>query len=267
MILRAGISRLAEIEGALGNIEYFASEAVKEEAVSTPLLDSVRKLREIIYGGLFGIVSKYCDCIERHDDDVYVRLRIVLDNVKSEIEAKLRRIETSKVRDVSIDNVLPINVNIDCKGFKERRRLEIDVRDYRLGKKISVEHVSSAIAAITTLKLIMCFLSMLTDRQFKILVVEEPEEAMSPPQQVLFMMFIRKALDEVKRLVPDKPVFIVITTHSPYITTSVSDVDTYYFYFDRERKIFTAISAPPTRPFIYAEAFQPLIVEEEAGSS
>jgi predicted ATP-dependent endonuclease of OLD family len=105
---------------------------------------------------------------------------------------------------------------------------------------------------------------MLTDKQFKILIVEEPEEAMSPPQQVLFMMFIRKALDEVKRLMPDKPIFIVITTHSPYITTSVSDVDTYYFYFDRERKIFTAISTPPTRPFIYAEAFQPLIVEEEA---
>jgi hypothetical protein len=43
---------------------------------------------------------------------------------------------------------------------------------------------------------------------------------------------------------------------------SISDADTYYFYFDTEKKIFTATRTPPARPFIYAEVFQPIITEE-----
>jgi hypothetical protein len=98
-------------------------------------MESVKRFREIIYGGLSGIISRYCDCIGRHNKRVYVQLYNVLSNVKSEVEARLRKIETSKVRDVSIDNVLPIDVDIDCKEFRERRSIKIDVYDYRLGRR------------------------------------------------------------------------------------------------------------------------------------
>jgi phosphoribosylformylglycinamidine (FGAM) synthase PurS component len=261
LILRLGLPTLASIESELRNIEYFA-ESVRERAVFELLKESAKRLRMIIYEKLFGIISKYCDYRSRISDEIYIRLYSdVLGNVKRRLEDELKKLETSGIKDVSIDNVFPMDVDVDCKEF-EKHNIKIRAFDYRLKKHVLLEHVSSAIAAVMTFKLVAYFLSTYIDKQFKILVIEEPEEAMSPPQQVLFAMFLRKALDEVKTLYNHQPVFTVITTHSPYIPLSITDADTYYFYFDTEKKVFTATRTPPARPFIYAEVFQPIITEE-----
>jgi predicted ATPase len=261
LILRLGLPTLASIESELRNIEYFA-ESVRERAVFELLKESAKRLRMIIYEKLFGIISKYCDYRSRISDEIYIRLYSdVLGNVKRRLEDELKKLETSGIKDVSIDNVFPMDVDVDCKEF-EKRNIKIRIFDYRLKKHVPLEHVSSAIAAVMTFKLVAYFLSTYIDKQFKILVIEEPEEAMSPPQQVLFAMFLRNALDEVKTLYNHQPVFTVITTHSPYISLSISDADTYYFYFDTEKKVFTATRTPPARPFVYAEVFQPIITEE-----
>jgi hypothetical protein len=261
LILRSGLPALVDIESVLRNIEYFA-ESVGERAIFEQLKESAKRLRMIIYEKLFGIISKYCDYRSRISDEVYIRLYgDVLGDAKHRLEDELKKLETSGIKDVSVDNVFPINVDVDCKEF-EKHNIKIRVFDYRLRKSVPLEHVSSAIAAVMTFKLVAYFLSTYIDKQFKILVVEEPEEAMSPPQQVLFAMFLRKALDAVKELYSHQPVFTVITTHSPYIPLSISDADTYYFYFDTEKKVFTATRTPPARPFIYAEVFQPIITEE-----
>jgi predicted ATPase len=261
LILRLGLPTLASIESELRNIEYFA-ESVRERAVFEQLKESAKRLRMIIYEKLFGIISKYCDYRSRISDEIYIRLYSdVLGNVKRRLEDELKRLETSGIKDVSIDNVFPMDADVDCKEF-EKHNIKIRIFDYRLKKPVLLEHVSSAIAAVMTFKLVAYFLSTYIDKQFKILIIEEPEEAMSPPQQVLFAMFLHKALDEVKTLYNHQPVFTVITTHSPYIPLSISDADTYYFYFDTEKKVFTATRTPPARPFIYAEIFQPIITEE-----
>jgi len=260
LILRFGLPTLASIESELRNIEYFA-ESVRE-SVFELLKESAKRLRMIIYEKLFGILSKYCDYRSRISDEIYIRLYSdILGNVKRRLEAELKKLETSGIKDVSIDNVFPMDVDVDCKEF-EKHNIKIRIFDYRLKKPVLLEHVSSAIAAVMTFKLVAYFLSTYIDKQFKILVIEEPEEAMSPPQQVLFAMFLRKALDEVKTLYNHQPVFTVITTHSPYIPLSISDADTYYFYFDIEKRVFTATRTPPARPFVYAEIFQPIITEE-----
>ena len=261
LILRFGLPTLASIESELRNIEYFA-ESVREREVFERLKESAERLRMIVYEKLFGILSKYCDYRSRISDEIYIRLYSdILGNVKRRLEAELKKLETSGIKDVSIDNVFPMDVDVDCKEF-EKHNIKIRIFDYRLKKPVLLEHVSSAIAAVMTFKLVAYFLSAYIDKQFKILVIEEPEEAMSPPQQVLFTMFLRKALDEVKTLYNHQPVFTVITTHSPYIPLSISDADTYYFYFDIEKRVFTATRTPPARPFVYAEIFQPIITEE-----
>jgi len=180
LILRFGLPTLASIESELRNIEYFA-ESVRERVFEL-LKESAKRLRMIIYEKLFGIISKYCDYKSRISNEIYIRLYSdVLGNVKRRLEDELKKLETSGIKDVSIDNVFPMDVDVDCKEFVEKHNIKIRVFDYRLKKPVPLEHVSSAIAVVMTFKLVAYFLSTYIDKQFKILVIEEPEEAMSPP--------------------------------------------------------------------------------------
>ena len=129
-----------------------------------------------------------------------------------------------KIGVIAVEDILSLDVEIYGEPGSDKW---LKVRDERINRDIALNHVSSALAAVLMLKHLI---SALADAQHpkKLVVVEEPEEASAPVQQVLFSRFIERALREEDV----GEVYLVITTHSPFIAYSFSNPRLYYFYYD-----------------------------------
>lgn len=80
----------------------------------------------------------------------------------------------------------------------------------------------------------------------RVFIVEEPEEEMTPLQQVAYVETLKKLAAEI----PGEN-YVVLTTHSPYIA-GVSDQPSYYFSYENDR--FTCRPATVAPPMTKADA-------------
>lgn len=251
--LRKVLSYRDEIRKKIEDLSAF--HAFLAESQAKDFSQEINELKEYIDGMLFGILSDYCDLKLKANLYLYFRLEALFSRVLSDLVNEIKG--SVKADEINEANLFPLKVEVIC---DEER--DVKVEDVRLGVRFDSSKVSSSIASAMLFNIYKAFLAMESRKKYRILVIEEPEESMAPPQQALFSRFIEATLNELKGELP--PVFVIITTHSPYIPGSFSKdiADTYYFRFDPGSKKFKANKSPPSRPFIFAEVLQPLFVEE-----
>jgi hypothetical protein len=135
---------------------------------------------------------------------------------------------------------------------------EYIVRDRRLkGGRIPLNIVSTTVAAALLWGLTIRFFSI--PASARVFVVEEPEEAMTPLQQVAYV----EALKALAREIPGEN-YVVLTTHSPYIA-GASDQPSYHFSFENGR--FTCSPASVPLPMAKADALLLVRTAESEGGS
>jgi hypothetical protein len=122
---------------------------------------------------------------------------------------------------VGDDILLPLKVDIT----NSRK-----VHDKRLDKSVPLNLASTTIAAALLWTLTLYFFSIPVSA--RLFAVEEPEEAMTPLQQVAYV----DVLKALAREIPGDN-YVVLTTHSPYIAGESDKI--LYFYFSFENKKFT----------------------------
>jgi hypothetical protein len=119
------------------------------------------------------------------------------------------------------------------------------VRDRRLKSgRVPLNLVSTTVAAALLWGLTIRFFSI--PASARVFVVEEPEEAMTPLQQVAYV----EALKALAREIPGEN-YVVLTTHSPYIA-GASDQPSYHFSFENGK--FTCSPASVPLPMAKADA-------------
>ena len=161
---------------------------------------------------------------------------------------------------ISAEDLVPLSVDVTLPGASHTRwpTLSIDigslallVQDNRLAATVPPDIVSSSVASYLLLSILPY---VFAQRENTIVVViEEPEEAFSPPQQFL----VAYILGRYTRLLQGsgKEVKVVLTTHSPYIVSGASrfDATVYYARFSHEKRAFY-YEQRPYAAFALAEA-------------
>jgi len=140
--------------------------------------------------------------------------------------------------EITPNDILPLYVDVLDKD-------KIYVYDRRVNMAIELSSVSSAIVA--TLQFLIITYMFATPHDSRILVVEEPEESMSPIQQVVFMRY----LNELMKYYGGTNI-VLITTHSPYIAFA-TDSKNYLAKYDHANKVFTLLPSEVPRSFIYGD--------------
>jgi hypothetical protein len=172
----------------------------------------------------------------------YSVLRKVVEDTVNMLREETRREE------VFPENILPLRIEA-CeeaqKAVEGEYELEfgLSVEGTRLKKAVPHYSVSTSISSLMLFKLIVLALS-LTKPVF--MVIEEPEYALAPVQQVVLAQFIEKALEVAKKS-GVQPIYVIITTHSPYIAAGFKEPVTFYFKYVKD--VFTSEKAWPVRLF------------------
>ena len=161
---------------------------------------------------------------------------------------------------ISAEDLIPLSVDVTISdtGHVGKPALSIDlgslallVQDNRLTATVPPDVVSSSVASYLLLGILPY---VFAQRENTIVaVIEEPEEAFSPPQQFLFAYILGRYI----RLLQGngKEVKVVLTTHSPYIVSGASrfDATIYYARFSRKKRAFY-YEQRPYAAFALAEA-------------
>ena len=140
--------------------------------------------------------------------------------------------------EITPNDILPLYVDVLDKD-------KIYVYDRRVNMAIELSSVSSAIVA--TLQFLIITYMFATPHDSRILVVEEPEESMSPIQQVVFMRYLNELMKYYGGIN-----IVLITTHSPYIAFA-TDSKNYLAKYDHANKVFTLLPSEVPRSFIYGD--------------
>lgn len=237
-----------------------ASESIKR---IMDLLREIRRLESNI-GGLIDVIESDLSKILKNLgigflQEVYTERGKASLSIVSEIYDELDetiKIVANELAEIFIDPesaksaIMPLSV-----GIRDPEKLRVDVRDQRFDKTIPVTGVSTSIIAPLLFDLVTAFLSQPVAENMEsycIAVIEEPEESMTPLQQVVFSMYLEKAVEKSIKLTKCTP-FIIIVTHSPYIAYAFSDnVQIKYFGYDiTKRKII--VEDKPMKTFAMAD--------------
>lgn len=117
------------------------------------------------------------------------------------------------------------------------------VEDRRLNKLIELTSVSSSVASLLTIKILLYALSSLEEKP-KLIVIEEPEEALAPPQQVVFTKALQRLVNYAYKKF-NIISYIIVTTHSPYIAYTLAGKSRlYYVYYERGQGFTTNENLP-----------------------
>ena len=212
------------------------------------MINSLAYIRDAILDISMPLLNLYCK-LKRQAiltleliPEYYSILRKVVEDTVKTLQEKTRREE------VSPENILPLSIEA-CEEAQRavegeyELELGLSVEDARLKKTVPHYSVSTSISSLMLFKLIILALS-LTKPVF--MVIEEPEYALAPVQQVILAQFIERAL-EVARKRGVQPIYIIITTHSPYIAVGFKEPVTLYFKY--AKNVFTSEKTWPVRLF------------------
>ncbi len=173
---------------------------------------------------------------------------------------------------ISAEDLVPLNVDVTISGTRhvggpalsiDTENLTLLVQDNRLAATVPPDIVSSSVASYLLLSILPYVFAQREDTI--VVVIEEPEEAFSPPQQFLFAYILGRYIRLLQG--SGKEVKVVLTTHSPYIVSGASrfDATIYYARFSRAKRAFY-YEQRPYAAFALAEALalsqRPLEEEE-----
>lgn len=131
------------------------------------------------------------------------------------------------------------------------------VRDRRTDEPVPLIAASSTIAAAILWDLAPLFFAVPADA--RMLVVEEPELAMTPLQQIAFIRALRKIAERASG-----ENYVIVTTHTPYVAASC-DQPSLLFSFDTSKKVFEVKETNYPPPFTKADYL--LLAEAVSGGS
>ncbi len=249
---------LRELYGSYGMIldliRYLEDMArrVKKLGGETPIdvgeIDSVKhRIREIISRLGLRMVSGVVEFKRRAGSWLLERARRIYEDVLNDLARKLR---DDYGEEVAPEEIAPLEVL----EIEEGNGLPVlRVYDKRFGNEVRRSMLSSSVVAPLLIEYIISFMSLPPAKEPKsrILVIEEPEEALTPLQQVLIMRFLYRALKEMDELIKAKT-FVIVTTHSPYVAFA-TDADLYFLRFNRESNKVAISRDKPHTPFILAD--------------
>ena len=159
----------------------------------------------------------------------------------------LNELAESAGEEIKREDLFPLNITV-IKDHAEEEHYSVEVCDERLGEPgkcttVPVDAVSSSIAASFTSNTMLYILSQPYRRI--VLVVEEPEEALAPPQQFIMEYLMGFLAREVSQRL-NKDVHRVATTHSPYIVLGglQAGARVYYTMFNWKQRKFTVKQRP-----------------------
>jgi hypothetical protein len=220
LVLRAYFSSL---ERTISGLESYAS-SVAEGGARDAMLSLIDELK-------YSLAPQLEDYIEMKGFEDFDLLHMVLKVFDEKLE------NLSKQTAVDRDVLLPLDIEVAPH--------QCIVRDRRFkGKEVPLDLASTTVAAALLWKLTLRFFSI--PASTRVLIVEEPEEAMTPLQQVAYVETLRGLAAEI----PGEN-YVVLTTHSPYIA-GVSDQPSYYFSYENGR--FTCRPAAVAPPMTKADA-------------
>lgn len=180
--------------------------------------------------------------------DIVAKLWKELDNVLKQIVKKFP-MEFSNI-DIARKSIMPIRIVkliVDDYGFPS----DLSIEDTRFSKEIRIGTISTSVIAPILFEFVTAYLSSGGD---KILVIEEPEESMTPIQQVVFAKYLEAIVKKSMKMTRTRT-YVIVTTHSPYIAYAFSkEVPIKYFGFS-ENKIL--VEDKPMKSFALGDLALP----------
>jgi hypothetical protein len=191
---------------------------------------SILKVYEALKG--FHLISK-CPVYGAVLDEV---IKWALEKVKEELGEESDEVFRENIKALDVDFVIT--------PTGEKRLV---VTDLRFNKKVPLDMVSTSVSSMLLFKIMP--MAMAIDAP-KLIVVEEPEYALAPLQQVVFARLVEVLLDKARE-VKDHPAYVVLITHSPFIPLGMKNPKVYYFKCSKMKK-FIAEEAWPAKQFALA---------------
>lgn len=140
--------------------------------------------------------------------------------------------------------IMPLTVAIQ--GDK---RVDTIIYDRRFNTRIEASGVSTSVIAPLLFDYVTSFCGIPGD---KVLVIKEPEESITPLQQVVFAKYLVSIIDKNKELLRDR-IYVVLTIHSSYILAFSEKTLIKFFNYDPvEKKI--VVENKPYKSYALAEA-------------
>lgn len=241
------VDKFKKIQEYLESIkDKFRDEKGEQEAINR----SLRDLDEIT-NRVLDIPKTYLEFKKRYHKSVWAKLHNMLWDLASDMARELK--------DLKAEDLKPLEIEIFEDPLTTGGREWVNVKDERIRKNINLQNISSSVSSFLIMDLITMALADLS-KDKKLIIIEELEEALAPPQQILFARFLEKAIKSSEIGIGN--VYLIVTTHSPYIAYAFANPRTYYFRYDRESKAFTAIQEEIKRTFLMADL---LILKMEKG--
>ncbi len=242
LVLREWLRIFDSFYETIKNLEALKN-SIDDERIKEELSQYIAQLIDH-HTGLVKIPNDYLDLKRQADTfKLSTLFNILYNEVLNEVIDKIKELG----EEINTNNLLPMDVEI----FDEPRGEKwIKVWDRRFNREISKQNLSSSIASILLFKYVITLLANV-EYERRILIIEEPEEAMAPPQQILLIKYLENILERSKDLNIGEN-YIIITTHSPYIALSGKKrVVSYYFKIIQNE--FHVEKAIPRKPFILGD--------------
>jgi hypothetical protein len=218
------ISSIAQ-HSEFGRFEMRLSEEC--EQVVEGLRDNNEKLRHTI----FSIIERIKEVKQSSREKDLTQILGVYDEVLKKAAKSINEVlEEAGEEPIDVSDLNPFEITV-LPG--EEPRLEVVDKRFNSGKVVEPNKLSSSVAAYLSILLVMHVLSQPT--KAVVLVIEEPEEGLAPPQQYMFSYFLGKVSKEL-----NKDIRIIVTTHSPYVVYAglTTGATIYYTRFSRREKGF-----------------------------
>jgi hypothetical protein len=219
--------------------------SLKEAGVMERTLDLIEKLIDVI---ALRLLEEYGRYRLRSTPSLLAKLINLRDALAKEMSKKMKNYDEL----LAEENILPLELWSYDVPYKGRGLHLLRVKDKRFGKIIEDMWFSSSIAVLMLYELTTVFLSTpVPEDSWRLLVIEEPEETMTPIQQVHYMNFLDRAIKIADEMMKTNTL-VVLTTHSPYIAFATG-AKRYFLTYDRERGKIVIAEKGPHKPFVLAD--------------
>lgn len=232
IVTRFVISRLGEElnkveESLLSDILLYIEDKDQRKYVEDEIKKKFQKLKYVINPLVNDLLELKIMSIDRKLKRNFEILYDIVNKVCDEFKEELKP-----------SDVLPLEVSIIAPE-------KIYVRDTRLEVEVSSEAVSTAIAS--ALQFLIITYAFATKHNNRVIIVEEPEESMTPIQQVTFMRYLSTLMKDYGGMN-----IVIVTTHSPYIAFATDSINHIALY-DYKEKLFKIVESDIPRSFTYAD--------------
>lgn len=241
---RVSMRKYLEIEGSLSDeIEGFR-KTIKRYVESTHVNDVLQRFDNIIDIILYNITLNIAYVYQQLKSQASLMKFVEYGNIlKSIIREVLNEFKEIKSDEIFEENLLPLDVEVVF-----QKQPLVKVKDLRTGESIPVGTVSTSISSMLLFKLFTLAMSIEVP---KLIIIEEPEYALAPLQQIIFTRLIENSLIK-SRDHGDPPTYVILITHSPYIAVGFENPKVYYFRYAQSLRKFISEEAWPAKQFALA---------------